>query len=134
MSVTTSEAFDLRMTYLALDGEGGVVKLPAGPEFWETIDRNPAARGTLMTAGAVDAAWTHWEMHPKGEEIVMLLSGDIDFIFETPDGEQAHRTGPGEVIVVPRGTWHRATVRKPGRMLFLTFGEGTRHKPLNPSS
>ena len=38
--------------------------------------------------------------------------------------------GPGEAIVVPRGVWHRAAVRKRGRLLFLTFGEGTQHKPL----
>lgn len=130
MSVTTNDAFDLRMTYLALDGKGGVTKLPVGPDFWQTLGDNPAANGTLFTPGAIKSDWTSWEMHPKGEEVIMLLDGDIDFIFETPDGEEAHRMGPGEVIIVPRGTWHRATVRKPGRMLFLTFGEGTEHKPL----
>ena len=32
--------------FLALDGRGGVAKLPVGPDFWNTIDHNPTARGT----------------------------------------------------------------------------------------
>ena len=125
-----SDAFDLRMTYLALDRAGGVTKMPGGPAFWQSIETNPAANGTLITASALTGDSQTWEMHPKGDEIVTLLDGDVDFIFETERGEQVNRMGPGEAIVVPRGVWHRAAVRKPGRMLYITFGEGTTHKPV----
>jgi hypothetical protein len=47
--------FDLETTYLGLDGAGGVTVLPVGPDFWETIEDNPAAGGTLVTVGPARA-------------------------------------------------------------------------------
>lgn len=36
---------------------------------------------------------------------------------------------PGTYVLIPRGTWHTATTSEPTRMLFLTDGEGTDHRP-----
>ena len=36
---------------------------------------------------------------------------------------------PGAFVVVPRGTWHTATVHAPSAGLFITAGEGTQHRP-----
>jgi len=33
-------------------------------------------------------------------------------------------------VVVPRGVWHTARVRVPSRMLHVTRGEGTAHRPI----
>jgi hypothetical protein len=32
-------------------------------------------------------------------------------------------------VVIPPGAWHIARVLEPGRMLGVTFGEGTQHRP-----
>jgi len=34
--------------------------------------------------------------------------------------------------VVPQGVWHRAEVKKPGTLLFITPGAGTEHRPVSP--
>jgi hypothetical protein len=37
---------------------------------------------------------------------------------------------PGTTLIVPAGTWHRAVDQHGARMLFMTYGEGTQHKPV----
>lgn len=123
-------ALDLECTYLGLDGKGGVAKFAAGPDFWEKIDKSPAARGTLVTEGESKGDWKHWDMHPKGDEVVYLLKGDVTMIFERAGGDERIRLKPGQAVVVPSGVWHRALVPVSSRLLFITYGEGTRHKAL----
>jgi mannose-6-phosphate isomerase-like protein (cupin superfamily) len=74
--------------------------------------------------------WSTWEMHPRGEEVVMLLSGSATMVVEI-DGSERRITleEPGSYVVLPRGTWHRAETREPTTMLFVTPGEGTEHRP-----
>jgi hypothetical protein len=35
----------------------------------------------------------------------------------------------GQACLIPRGTWHRLVQRQPSRIVSLTFGEGTEHRP-----
>jgi len=122
-------AFDLEKTYLGLDGAGRVTLLPVGPDFWATIASNPGAGGTLVTVGAGEGDWPHWEMHPLGDEVLVLLEGRVRMVFEREGGDEAFDMAPGSTLVVPRGTWHRALDQRGLRMLFLTYGAGTQHKP-----
>lgn len=124
-------AFDLETTYLHLDGAGGVAELPVGPDFWETIDQNDAVKGgTLVGVYAMNADWPNWEMHPAGDEVLILLEGAMTFILDGEDGERRLSMAPGATVIVPAGTWHRALVPQPSRLMALTFGEGTRHRPV----
>ena len=78
---------------------------------------------------AFETDWSIWEMHPKGDEIVCLLSGSVTFILEHEGGTQAiEPTESGSYVIVPKGTWHTAKARDPCRMLFITAGEGTEHR------
>jgi mannose-6-phosphate isomerase-like protein (cupin superfamily) len=123
--------FELETTYLGLDGAGGVAVLPVGPDFWDTIEDNPAAGGTLVTVGTGEGDWPHWEMHPEGEEVLVLLEGSLHLTFEHPDGRrETFDPEPGATIVVPRGVWHRAERQRGVRMLFITYGAGTTHRPV----
>jgi len=123
-------AFDLEKTYLGLDGKGRVTAMAGGPEFWRTVDKNPNAGGTLVTVSTGDGDWKHWEMHPRGDEVLIVLEGNGRMIFEQPDGEQTFDLAPGSTLIVPAGTWHRAVGQKQLRLLFMTYGEGTTHKPV----
>jgi mannose-6-phosphate isomerase-like protein (cupin superfamily) len=68
-------------------------------------------------------------MHPKGDEIVCLLSGSVTFILERESGPQTiELVESGSYVIVPKGTWHTAKARGPCRMLFITAGEGTEHR------
>jgi mannose-6-phosphate isomerase-like protein (cupin superfamily) len=122
-------AFDLEKTYLGLDGAGRVTPLPVGPDFWATIASNPGAGGTLVTVGTGEGDWPHWEMHPRGDEVLVLLEGSVRMVFERAGGDEAFDLATGSTLVVPQGVWHRATDQRGLRMLFLTYGAGTQHKP-----
>ena len=121
--------FDLEKTYLGLDGAGRVTPLPVGPDFWQTISKNPAANGTLVTVSTSEGDWKHWEMHPMGDEVLILLEGHLQIVFERANGEEVLDLSPGQSLIVPKGVWHRAQRQKAVRMLFITYGAGTQHKP-----
>jgi mannose-6-phosphate isomerase-like protein (cupin superfamily) len=74
--------------------------------------------------------WSTWEMHPRGEEVVMLLSGSATLVLEVDgDERRVQLSEGGSYVVVPRGAWHRAETSEPTAMLFITPGEGTEHRP-----
>lgn len=129
-AATPIAAFDLERTYVHLSDGPDAKRVEVTPDFWQTIGTNPALRGgRLVTASRFTADWQHWEMHPAGEELVVLTSGAIDLVLEGAKG--AHTTlalrGRGAVLI-PRGTWHWARVREPSEMWFVTYGEGTQHR------
>ncbi len=95
--------FDLEKTYLGLDGAGRVTLLPVGPDFWKTIAQNPAAGGTLVTVTRGNGDWNQWEMHPKGDEVLILLEGELQMIFEKFDGHETFNLYPGATLIVPAG-------------------------------
>ena len=67
-------------------------------------------------------------MHPHGDEVVCLMSGDAEMILATDSGEENFRLDvPGSFVVVPKKTWHTARVHAPTTMLFVTPGEGTKN-------
>ena len=85
--------------------------------------------GTLVTLHGGEGAWPHWEMHPQGDEVLVLLEGTIRLIFEYPDGQlKAFEPQPGATIVAPRGVWHWAEAQRGVKMLFMTYGAGTTHR------
>jgi quercetin dioxygenase-like cupin family protein len=69
-------------------------------------------------------------MHPNGDEIVCLLEGRVTFVLERHGREERLELAePGAYVLVPRGTWHTAKTSTRCRMLFITAGEGTQHRP-----
>src|SRR3954465_12934408 len=50
---------------------------------------------------------SEWERHPEGDEIVMVIDGATTMFFVDHDGEQSAPLRDGDLVVVPRGTWHR---------------------------
>jgi mannose-6-phosphate isomerase-like protein (cupin superfamily) len=124
-------AYDLENTYLMLDGAGGVKSAPGGEAFWRGVADNADAGGTLVIVSGGEGDWTSWEMHPAGDEVLVLLEGALAMVFEHPDGRiTRHHMAPGGTLIVPAGVWHRAVGQRGVRMLFITYGAGTQHKPL----
>lgn len=68
---------------------------------------------------------TGWEMHPDGDEFLYLLSGAIDLVLQTEQGEQFIALRPGDAHVVASGVWHRQLIRQPSQLLFITPTHGT---------
>ena len=75
--------------------------------------------------------WKSWEIHPNGDEIVILLSGEATFVFQKDDSEETvHLDTVGGYVLVPKGIWHTVRTNLNTKMLFITPGQGTQHRPI----
>ena len=81
----------------------------------------------LISRHTFSEAWPTWEIHPEGDELVMLIDGDTDMVLAHDNGGETviSVATPGEYVIVPKATWHTARPRQPTTMLFVTPGEGT---------
>lgn len=127
-------AHALSSTYLRLRPDSSIERLPADG-FWPRLMRGELGdfhHEYLVTTADYSADWPSWEMHPNGDEIVCLLSGAAVLTLEAPDGSlsQVELAQPTGFAFIPRGTWHTARVAETAQFLFITAGEGTRHRPL----
>lgn len=62
-----------------------------------------------------------WHKHDETDELFLILSGEFDMDFR--DGTVT--VGPGELLIVPRGTEHRPAARRGEVSLLLLDPEGT---------
>ena len=124
-------SFDPAETYVHLTAAGSAQPIPGGERFWSLpeaeLDRFDG--GWLITEFECASDWTNWEMHPEGDEFVYLLSGEAVLMLEQPVGVSKVPLSGRAAVVVPRGVWHTARVSRPSRMLFVTRGRGTQHRP-----
>ena len=124
-------AFTLDSTYIHLRPDESALAMEGGAKFWAGIaGRHDLGQGRLMGSTDQKADWPHWERHPAGDEILTLLSGAMVLVLDMPGGEQRAALKPGETFIVPKGVWHRGIVTAPGRLMFVTPGAGTEHKPV----
>lgn len=129
-----STANDIRRTYLHFRDDLGADALPVSDSFWEQMAGGAfpqLEQGRLMSAFTFSEPWTMWERHPAGEELVMLLAGEATVVLEEAGGERAVRLiDAGDFVLVPRNVWHTARTSVETKMLFLTPGAGTEHRPV----
>ena len=125
---------DPSQTYVLLAGDGSALQMPGGAAFWsqpqQELDR--LGGSWLVSEFECSADWPQWEMHPNGDELVYLLAGEVVFQLEGAAGVTGVHLKDRGAVVVPKGTWHTAQVLAPSRMLFVTLGAGTRHRPVAP--
>nr|WP_202386947.1 cupin domain-containing protein [Qipengyuania algicida] len=104
-----------------------------GVEWYEAYGArhgDDGAEGRLVSLHSFDESWESWEMHPKGDEVVVCISGDITLHQEHSEGTRdTIALGPGEYAINPPGCWHTADVQNSATALFITAGEGTQHRP-----
>lgn len=86
--------------------------------------------GRLVSQHSFTQSWPSWEMHPHGCELVICTAGKIVLTQEWPDGRrEMSALKPGDYAINPPGVWHIADVTEPATAIFITAGEGTRHRP-----
>lgn len=124
---------DLHSTYAVLAGDGNASLLAVNETFWPEVMRGEhpeLEQGRLVSCFDFEENWTSWERHPVGEELVILLRGQVQLLLEQSDGvERVRLTEPGQFVSIPRGTWHTVQPEGPCTMLFITPGRDTEHKP-----
>ena len=118
--------FDDTRLILAPDGVATTKAVTAN--FYAELDAEfgDFAGYILVSAHSFSEDWGMWEMHPMGDEIVVLQHGDIDFVL-WQGGEETilNVNQSGSYVVVPRGVWHTARPRQESSMVFFTPGQGT---------
>ncbi|MDJ0832542.1 MAG: cupin domain-containing protein [Gammaproteobacteria bacterium] len=92
-------------------------------------DYNGCKGHELISCYEFSQDWPTWEIHPHGDEIVILLSGKVRFVLQLEEGDKSiELVQPGSYVIVPRNIWHTAKTGVKTKMLFITPGEGTRNK------
>ncbi|WP_438864849.1 cupin domain-containing protein [Neptunicella sp.] len=127
----TAEKANIANEFVVLGPDKMATKVPVTPTIYQQLDDNfNHFKGhELIASYDFDSDWGSWEMHPQGDEVVILLSGEATFVID--DGQQLHSLTlqqSGEYVIVPKGLWHTAKTSVATRMLFITPGEGTQHK------
>jgi len=98
-------------------------------EWYEAYSARHAAdglEGRLVSLFTFKESWSTWEMHPKGDEVVLCISGTIVLHQEHPDGSRAQvRLSPGQYAINAPGVWHTADISDTATGVFITAGLGT---------
>lgn len=101
--------------------------------YGDYMDRHGAdgVEGRLVSQHSFTESWDSWEMHPAGDEVVLMLSGEGVLHQELADGTKAEvRLVAGEYAVNPPGVWHTMDlISGEATALFITAGFGTEHRP-----
>lgn len=85
----------------------------------------------LISCFQFESDWPTWEIHPHGDEIVILLNGSATLVLEADAGNKSIvMDHPGSFAVIPVNTWHTAKISSPAKMLFITPGQDTRNRPI----
>ncbi len=63
---------------------------------------------------------SEWERHSKGDEVVMVLEGETTLFLLEEGEERPHGMSGGELLVVPRGVWHRFESPKGVKVMTVT--------------
>ncbi len=61
-----------------------------------------------------------WERHSNGDEIVFVVEGETTLILLVKDKEIPNTLGQGELLVVPKNTWHRFETSKAVKIMSVT--------------
>lgn len=125
-----SNLFD---TYVVLRPDQSAVPVEVTPTVFEELDsRFDNFRGhQLVSSLNFTRDWPTWEVHPHGDEVVMLLSGAARLVLDEPGGHRVvELSKAGDYVIVPKATWHTAKIAVPTAMLFVTPGEATQNRDL----
>jgi hypothetical protein len=118
--------------YTHLDADGTSKTVAGGNEFWSLPPNEieQFGRGWLVSEYEFASDWKTWEMHPMADEYVYLLSGELELHLDEVSGVRVIAIHDRGAVVVPKGIWHTAKIKKTSRLLHITMGEGTQIRPV----
>jgi mannose-6-phosphate isomerase-like protein (cupin superfamily) len=121
-----TKAFALDCTYVQLADGAAAVPIAVDSNFWQRVSEEAALQeGRLVTFFHLDRSNMHWEMHPAGDELLFLVSGQTALVLDHGKARRKVLMKAGEALIVPRGIWHTLESAEPGDLLAITRGAGT---------
>jgi mannose-6-phosphate isomerase-like protein (cupin superfamily) len=133
--MTETESFRLAEIPVHLGLGASVVRQPpftGQAEWYATYARQTAGdgrEGRLVTLHTFSESWDSWEVHPRGEELVLCVEGTMTLHQEVDGIVRTVTIESGEAIINPPGVWHTADVTGTVTALFITAGAGTENRP-----
>jgi mannose-6-phosphate isomerase-like protein (cupin superfamily) len=117
--------------YLAMDGSMRSHRKTA--EFYGNAGKNPAMKDGRVLAlyhanGPQDVHYPVWEMHPEGDELLILVLGSLSVEFREGETARTAPLPPQAAFIVPAGIWHRIIVNEPSVLLAVTPRHNTLHE------
>ena len=97
-------------------------KLKPGPP--ERIDGKTVGVFTLS-----QDAPHNGEMHPGGDELLRVISGNVRVSSDSSPDEDLS-LGAGDTCIVPKDEWHKVSVTEESRFIHITPGPSGDHRPL----
>lgn len=131
-AVTTPRSLFSHPVHLGLGATAISQPEMTGMEWYEAYAERvkvDGAEGRLVSLYRFDADWDMWEMHPKGDELVVCVAGTMTLHQQSGSGDHSITLGPGDYAINGPGVWHTADVAGEATALFVTAGEDTQHKP-----
>jgi mannose-6-phosphate isomerase-like protein (cupin superfamily) len=82
--------------------------------------------------GPDDAHYPIWEMHPEGDELLILVSGSLAVEFHEEEADRTEPLAPHSACIVRAGIWHRLIVYEPSVLMAITPRHNTAHAKVIP--
>ena len=125
----SAKAFDDMVADMGRDYSIAFRSAPPGPP--RRIDGYTIGAATL----GVGVEFHLGELHPDGDEFLLLVSGALDLILDDGDeqtvgSETRVSMREGDAYIVPRGIWHRIQASEPSFLVHVTPGPNGAHRPL----
>ena len=123
-------AFGLRDNCIYLARDGTMRCYAKTAEFFRSANGNPELIDGRTLAlhhvnGPHDVHYPVWEMHPDGDELLILASGSLSVELR---GKGATPLPPQAAVIVPAGIWHRLIVHEPSVLIAITTRRNTVHE------
>lgn len=128
-----TKPLDLASTFVVLDPDLAAEPVNVTATIFEELEeRYEGFSGHLLVSSfSFDTNWSTWELHPAGDEIVVLLGGEAEMVIDEAGEEVAYRlTEPGQYVIVPRNSWHTGRTASSATVVLITPGEGTANEPI----
>jgi mannose-6-phosphate isomerase-like protein (cupin superfamily) len=126
------KSFDLSRVFVHLRDGGDAETVKITKSFWTSSSvasgKYDRILGAFEFASDEDLHAAMQEIHPNSDEVLYLVSGALDVLLEQPGGEQRIPLESGQFAIVPRGVWHRLTMRAPGKLVFINSRTGMRSR------
>ncbi|SEH48618.1 Cupin domain-containing protein [Mycolicibacterium rutilum] len=104
---------------------------PEALAAYSTATADDGTDGRLMVVIEDEGRGDHWERH-RADEVIVCLTGQVS-VLRSPNGSDDNADevllGPGDAVVNPAGTWHAVDMHGRARVLTITPGPGSEHRP-----
>ena len=126
-------AVDLKDYCIYLARDGTLRPYAKTAEFFRSSGKSPElidgrTLALYRVSSPRDVHFPDWEMHPAGDELLLLTSGALSV--DVRDGA-TQRTTPlpsQSAFIVPAGVWHRLIVHEPSVLIAMTPRHNTVHE------